>query len=162
MIRPVLLNDAEAIANIYNEYVVNTDISFETAPVSVENMRARIAELSTEFPYFVYVTEKGEVEGFCYAHRWKERAAYNYCAETTVYCAIGRTKKGIGFKLMQSLIDECKVKGYHALIACITADNEASICFHQKLGFHKVSHFEKVGMKHGRLLDVVDYELLLI
>ncbi len=162
MIRKVMPTDAKAIADIYNEYVVNTDISFEVVPLSEFEMRRRIEDITADgYPYLVYEDKEGIV-GYCYAHRWKERAAYNYCAETTVYCAIGRTKKGIGFKLMQSLIDECKVKGYHALIACITADNEASICFHQKLGFHKVSHFEKVGMKHGRLLDVVDYELLLI
>lgn len=162
MIRPVLLNDAEAIANIYNEYVVNTDISFETAPVSVENMRARIAELSTEFPYFVYVTEKGEVEGFCYAHRWKERAAYQFVVETTVYCSIKRTGKGIGTALMKHLIDACRLSGYNALIACITGNNTPSINFHAKLGFEKVSHFKKVGVKFGRFLDVVDYELLLV
>lgn len=162
MIRKVKPTDAKAIVDIYNEYVVNTDISFEVVPLDEFQMRRRIENIMADgYPYLVYEDENG-IAGYCYAHRWKERAAYNLCVETTVYCATGRTQKGIGFKLMQSLIAECRVKGFHALIACITADNEASRRFHQKLGFHEVSHFEKVGMKYGRLLDVVDYELLLI
>lgn len=162
MIRPVRLTDAEAIADIYNEYVVNTDISFEVEPVGEQEMYHRIQNiLSAGYPYFVY-EEDGVVVGYCYAHKWKERVAYGYCAETTVYCAANHIQKGIGAELMQALIAECRKKGFHALIACITANNAISIGFHEKLGFHKVSHFEKVGMKHGRLLDVVDYELLLI
>lgn len=70
--------------------------------------------------------------------------------------------KGIGKQLMQRLIGECRKEGYHALIACITAGNEISNSLHLQLGFKPVSHFEKVGMKFGRWLDVFDYELLLL
>lgn len=62
---------------------------------------------------------------------------------------------------MERLIDACRTKGCHALIACITGDNEPSITFHERLGFTKVSCFNQVGRKFGRWLDVVDYELLL-
>ena len=62
---------------------------------------------------------------------------------------------------MQRLIDDCRQAGYHALIACITEGNEASISLHLKLGFKPVSHFEEVGMKFNRKLDVYDYELIL-
>ena len=62
---------------------------------------------------------------------------------------------------MTHLIDECRRQGYHALIACITADNLSSLRFHQRLGFRQVSRFPKVGRKFGRWLDVIDLELIL-
>ena len=160
-VRPVRLADAAAVARIYNEYVVNTTISFEICPVSVEEMECRIHDISSVFPFFVYETENGCVIGYCYAHKWKERAAYNETVETTIYCSSTYQSKGIGSALMQELVSECKRMGYYALIACITGDNHNSIRFHQKFGFKKVSHFEKVGTKFGQKLDVCDFELLL-
>ena len=111
-------------------------------------------------PYLVYETDC-IVVGYCYAHAWKERAAYRYTAETTVYLSPAYTGRGIGTLLMQKLIEECRNKNYRALIACITDDNIASKSLHIGLGFKQVSHFKKVGLKFDRWLDVVDYELLL-
>ena len=79
----------------------------------------------------------------------------------TVYVSSSCLGRGIGTLLMQRLIGECRSTGCHVLIACITADNAGSICFHEKLGFCCVSMFSAVGRKFGRWLDVVDYELLL-
>jgi len=160
MIRQVELQDAKAITNIYNEYVLHSVATFDTEPVQEEEMRARIAEISSRFPYFVYEEDK-EITGYCYAHTWKEKAAYKYTLETTVYLSPRYKGKGIGRQLMERLIEECRAGGYHALIACITEGNEASYSLHEKLGFRKVSHFEKVGLKFGRWLDVVDYELII-
>ena len=159
-IREVTLEDAKAIADIYNIYVKDTDITFETEPVSVEEMRERIATISAHNPYLVYEME-GEIAGYCYVHGWKERAAYQYTVETTVYLSPKYFRKGIGRKLMERLIEECRTYGFRALIACITDGNEVSFILHEKLGFKKVSHFEKVGRKFDRWIDVVDYELLL-
>lgn len=159
-IREVTLEDAKAIADIYNIYVKDTDITFETEPVSVEEMRERIATISAHNPYLVYEME-GEIAGYSYVHGWKERAAYQYTVETTVYLSPKYFRKGIGRKLMERLIEECRAYGFRALIACITDGNEVSFILHEKLGFKKVSHFEKVGRKFDRWIDVVDYELLL-
>jgi len=101
------------------------------------------------------------VAGYCYAHGWKTKAAYRYTLETTVYLSPDYFGRGIGKRLMRELIEACRRNGYRALIACITAGNEASIALHTGLGFKQVSHFEQVGRKFGRWLDVVDYELLL-
>lgn len=125
-----------------------------------EDMRNRIAGIAVRFPYFVY-EEEGKVVGYCYAHLWKERAAYRHTLETTVYLAPGYEGKGIGRELMERLIEECRRDGYRALIACVTEGNVVSDALHLRLGFKKVSHFKKVGLKFGRWLDVVDYELLL-
>lgn len=160
MIRAVKSSDAEAIANIYNPCIAHTTITFETEAVSVEEMRHRIETISASFPYYVY-EEDGQILGYCYAHLWKERAAYAHTLETTVYLASEAQGKGIGTLLMRHLIRECKMRGFHALIACITEGNAPSIRMHQKLGFKPVSHFEQVGNKFGKWLGVDDMELIL-
>lgn len=160
MIREVRPDDAAQIAGIYNRYILETTISFETQPLSAEDMRIRIEEISSYFPYFV-AENNGKLTGYCYAHPWKERAAYCKTLETTIYLASEAKGRGLGARLMTQLIKECRKRGYHALIACITAENEESCQFHERLGFKKVSHFEQVGQKFGRWLDVADYELIL-
>lgn len=160
MIRNVRPEDAEAIASIYNEYVLHSVITFDTEPVTAVAMRSQIASISAGHPYFVY-EENGVVKGYCYAHTWKEKAAYQYAWETTLYLSPDVQGRGIGTQLMKRLISDCRLKGCKALIACITEGNSASEALHEKLCFKKVSHFEKVGLKFGRLLDVVDYELIL-
>ena len=161
MIRPVKLGDTKSITDIYNEYVVNSVATFDTEPVSEDDMRSRIADISSHYPYLVYELD-GIIAGYCYAHAWKQKAAYKYTLETTIYLSPHYQKREIGKQLMTALIDECRKNGYHALIACITSGNEASNTLHLKLGFKQVSLFEKVGIKFGHRLDVADYELLLV
>lgn len=160
MIRRADLQDAKAITAIYNEYITHSVATFEIEPLREVDMRARMVEISGTFPYFVY-EEDGVVVGYCYAHPWKQRAAYHNTLETTVYIHPDFQGKGIGKALMQKLIEECRREGYHALIACLTEPNEASASLHLLLGFKKVSHYEEVGLKFGHWLDVSDYELLL-
>lgn len=159
-IRPVTPQDAAAIAAIYNEYVLKTDISFETEALSAEEMRGRILDISADFPYLVF-EEEGRVLGYCYAHAWKERAAYSRTLETTIYLAPEAQGRGIGTRLMGRLIEACREGGFHALVACITGGNEPSIALHRRLGFRQVSCFPQVGRKFGRWLDVVDLQLML-
>ena len=160
MIRRVELQDAKAITTIYNEYVRHSVATFETEPLREEDMRNRIAGIAVRFPYFVY-EEEGKVVGYCYAHLWKERAAYRHTLETTVYLAPGYEGYGIGMVLIVIFFVLWRMVGDRALIACVTEGNVVSDALHLRLGFKKVSHFKKVGLKFGRWLDVVDYELLL-
>lgn len=160
MIRNVNLKDTKAITAIYNEYVTNSLATFETEPLEETEMRRRIIRIATDFPYFVYESDS-KIAGYCYAHPWKEKAAYKYTLETTIYLSPEHRGKGIGRQLMQKLIDECRKNGYHTLIACITEGNEASNQLHLKLGFKQVSRFEEVGFKFNRWVGVADFELLL-
>ena len=160
MIRPVNLNDAENIVDIYNHYIQNTTITFEEELLSVEEMRLRIENICKTNSYFVY-ENNDQILGFCYAHPWKERAAYSKTFEISIYLDFKVQGKGIGSLLIRKLIEECKKEQCHALIACITAENTSSIKFHQKFGFKQVSSFKEVGFKFGRFLDVNDYELML-
>ena len=160
MIRKVNATDAQAIAHIYNHYVLNTTISFETQAVTTAHMLHRITSISAQYPYLVYEHE-GRVVGYCYAHLWKERGTYSQTLETTIYLHPDYCHRGIGKRLMQQLIEQCRAQGFHALIACITGGNEGSIALHQSLGFEQRSCFKEVGHKFGAWLDVVDLELIL-
>lgn len=166
-IRCVTLDDAPAIAEIYNYYILNTAISFETEPVSSTVMRERIDAICSSLdgdatsPYFVCEIA-GRVVGYSYAHPWKERSAYHRSLETTVYVSHDCLHRGIGLALMKRLIDSLRSAGHtHVLIACITGGNESSCRLHEKLGFKQVSCFKEVGYKFGRFIDVVDYELII-
>ena len=105
--------------------------------------------------------ENGKVAGYCYAHAWKEKQAYSHTAETTVYLHPDSKGRGMGRQLMTALVDSCRQKGLHVLIACITVPNEASVRLHESLGFRQVSRFNEVGQKFGRWLDVYDFQLTL-
>lgn len=160
MIRRVTPADAAAITRIYNHYVLETTVTFEIAAVTVEEMRRRIEEISTSFPYYI-MEQDGEIVGYAYVHLWKERAAYSRTLETTVYLSHTARHQGIGRALMEPLIADCRRLGYRALIALITEENSESCAFHEKLGFCQVAHFDRVGEKFNRLLDVYAYELYL-
>lgn len=152
--------DIREIAEIYRWYVENTTATFELSPLSEEDMLRRVKEISSRFPYLVW-EENGEIHGYCYAHRWKSFPAYDITLESTIYLRPGEKGRGIGTRLMSQLIGECKELAFSSLIACITAENQESCRFHESLGYVKVSEFHKVGRKFGRMLDVVDYQLML-
>lgn len=160
-LRPVTLDDAGAIAEIYNYYVLNTTVSFELTPLTVATMRDNVEAISSSYPYFVAVSGD-KVIGYCCAHRWKPRPAYCHTFEVTIYLAPNCRRGGVGTALMQRLIAACRdIKDCHALIACITAENEESKAFHTKMGFTQVSQFTQVGYKFGRWIGVLDMEMLL-
>lgn len=161
MITEVTIKDVTEITAIYNHYIRESVATFDTEEWSVEKMSERIQALSSAYPYIVFRMPEGKIGGFCYAHPWKEKDAYSRTLETTVYVSPEYTGRGIGKQLMQELIRICRERNFLTLIACITEGNESSFRLHEKLGFERVSHFKKVGMKFGKYLDVIDYELIL-
>lgn len=160
MIRTVRPNDAQGISLIYNHYIEHTTITFETNPVSVNEMCDRISGITEKYPYFVY-EEAGSVIGYCYALSWKKKEAYRNTVESTIYINPSFQGKGIGAQLMRRLIDELRTQKRHAIIACITIPNPASVKLHEKFGFKQVSAFKEVGYKFGQWLDVGDWQLCL-
>lgn len=161
MITEVTIKDVTEITAIYNHYIRESVATFDTEEWSVEKMSERIQALSPAYPYIVFRMPGGKIGGFCYAHPWKEKDAYSRTLETTVYVLPEYTGRGIGKQLMQELIKICRERNFLTLIACITEGNDSSFRLHEKLGFERVSHFKKVGMKFGIYLDVIDYELIL-
>jgi phosphinothricin acetyltransferase len=160
MIRPASVADAAAIAAIYNPYVEQTVITFEEAPVSLSDMEARIRAIRAGYPYLVW-EENGEVLGYAYFSKWKERAAYRFAVEDSIYIKMGHERKGIGGALLTTLIDEARRRSLHAMVAVITVPNERSVSLPEKLGFRKIGQLDEIGFKLGNWLDVGYWELLL-
>jgi phosphinothricin acetyltransferase len=160
MIRPVTAADAPAIRGIYNYYIVNTVISFEEDPVSVQEMEGRIRTITAQYPWFVR-EEAGEVLAYAYINAWRERAAYRYAAELSIYVKPGHEGRGMGRELMARLLEAAKKTSVRALVSGITIPNERSIALHEKFGFQKIAHFKEIGYKLGAWLDVGYWELVL-
>ncbi|WP_149195662.1 arsinothricin resistance N-acetyltransferase ArsN1 family B [Luteimonas suaedae] len=161
VIRPAMPGDAEAIARIYNHYVADTCVTFETEPLSGAEMAQRIADtLELPLPWLVADAD-GAIAGYAYASKWKGRCAYRYSVETTVYLDPLSTGQGLGRRLYVALIDAVKAQGMRTAIGGIALPNAASIALHERLGFRKVGHFEQVGFKQDRWIDVGYWQRLL-
>jgi phosphinothricin acetyltransferase len=156
-IRTANLEDAAAIAAIYNFYVESSHSTFETETVNESEMRRRVSEILENYPFLVG-EENGEIIGYAYAARYKTRAGYRHSVEISVYIKNGIGGKGVGTILYENLFDELKAKPVHAIVAGIALPNEASIRLHEKFGFKKVAHFSEIGFKHGRWIDVGYWE----
>ncbi len=161
LIRTATAEDAVGIAPIYNHYIDATWVTFETEPVSVDDMAQRIREtLDLPLPWLI-AEEGGKVAGYAYASKWKGRCAYRFSVESTIYLHPDATGRGLGVRLYSALIDAIKAVSMRSVIGGIALPNDASIRLHERLGFKKVGHFEKVGFKHEQWVDVGYWQLQL-
>jgi phosphinothricin acetyltransferase len=154
MIRQASAVDAEAISDIYNHYILETIITFEEQAVSSAELAERITAVAAASLPWIVAEQDGTVVGYAYASKWRDRCAYRFSVETTVYVAPDSLGKGIGTALYQSLLKQLRNSGLHVAIAGIAIPNPASIALHEKLGFRKVAHFPEVGFKFGKWIDV--------
>lgn len=134
LIREVNIDDAAALADIYKYYVDNFSYSFEYVAPSVGEFARRINEIAKIYPFFV-CEDQGEIIGYAYAHRFKERKAYQWVCETSIYVKKGCTQRGIGRLLYENLLSALKRQGFTKAIAVIGCPNEGSERFHQKKAF---------------------------
>jgi len=153
MIRPALPTDAPSIAAIYNPYIRDTTITFEEDPVSDDVMAERIVSVTHRYPWLVW-EEDGVVLGYAYAAPWKARSAYRYACETSIYLDPQARGRGFGRALYATLLSELAARGMEVAIGGIALPNPPSVALHERLGFRKVAHFDRVGVKFGRHIDV--------
>jgi len=161
IIRNVQENDIPAIVEIYNPYITRTAVSFEEEPVTVTEIRRRIEEVQTYALPWLCAEIDGSLAGYAYATRWRERSAYRFTAESTIYLGDGFLGRGIGVKLFSVLLEQVRAAGMHQVMAVITLPNPASVELHEKLGYVKVAHFSQVGYKFEHWLDVGYWQLAL-
>lgn len=167
VIRSASVNDAEALLNIYAYYVENTAITFEYEVPTVEEFQQRIANTLKKYPHLV-VEKEGKILGYAYAGVFKNRSAYDWSAEVTIYLSHDVTKCGIGRKLYEALETEMKKRGFLNLYACIGYPIEEdeyltknSAEFHAHLGYQTVGEFHKCGYKFGRWYNMIWMEKLI-
>lgn len=159
MIRPVHLDDAQQLLDIYNYYVVNTTVTFDLEAVSLESFKEKIRTISVDYPFIVF-EEQQEVLGFAYGSRFRPKPAYNHTVESTIYIKHGHHGKQIGSLLYHDLLHLLKQKDFHIVLGVLTLPNEASVRLHEKFGFQQVAFLNEVGLKFGSWQDVGFYQLM--
>lgn len=153
-IRPATLADAWSLAGIYNHYVRHTFVTFEEQPLSTKLMEARISAVRGHSLPWLVAENRDEVIGYAYAAQFKDRAAYRYCVETTVYLGQGREGHGIGTRLYADLLAALRTQGIRTAVGLIALPNAPSVTLHEKLGFQHTGTLQAVGFKLDRWIDV--------
>ncbi len=151
LIRPAEERDAEACAAIYAPYVRDTTISFEAEPPT--EMAARIAKATKSYAWLVLEID-GEVVGYAYGSPYKERAAYRWSCEVSVYLAQDRRRAGGGKALYEALFARLAERGFRMAVAGMTQPNEPSVGLHKAMGFELIGTWRRIGWKHGAWRDV--------
>lgn len=152
-IRNARLSDVDAITEIYNEAILTTTATFDTAPKSVSERLEWLNSRGERHPVIVIELD-GIVVGWASLSRWSERSAYDDTAETSFYVKSGYRGRGFGRKLKEAIIDEARRLKFHTLIARITEGGDVSLHLNDSFGFVHVGTLKEVGRKFGRLLDV--------
>lgn len=153
-LRKATKNDGEALAAIYKHYVENTAITFEYVAPTGEEFAERIAHKSEKYP-FIIAEEDGRPVGYAYASEYRERAAYSWDVETSVYLDLEHQGCGIGKRLYSALEEILKLQNVVNLYACITYPNEPSIAMHESMGYKFIGRFHSAGFKMGEWHDVI-------
>ena len=155
-VRPAVRADLPRLTEIYNHYVINTPITFDLKPVTVEERVRWFEEHAGTARHQLFVAESGgTVVGWAGTGLFRDRAAYDTSAETTIYCAPEATGRGIGAMMYRALFDALENEDINRLLAGITLPNDASVKLHRRFGFTEVGVFTECGRKFDRYWDVV-------
>lgn len=153
LIRIARDDDASAIHEIYAPSVMGDACTFETAPPGVDVMRERIRVRLQHYPWLVW-EESGEVIAYAYAGRFRERAAYDWISETSIYVHPESQGHGIARKLYGTLLDVMRLQGINQAVGAITLPGSASVAMHESMGFTAAGVWRQCGYKLGRWWDV--------
>ena len=155
-IRPALPADAEAIAAIYGHHVLWGTGTFEETPPSVAEMADRLDKVQARGWPWLVAEQDGHVLGYAYAAQFRDRAAYRFAAEDSIYIHPDHMGVGIGKALLDALLPATAAAGFQRMFAVIgDSANTGSIRLHERTGFDYCGKLDKAGFKFGRYLDVV-------
>jgi phosphinothricin acetyltransferase len=148
--------DVPEIQAIYAHHVLTGAGTFEEQPPSVEEMTGRLAKVTRSGWSWLVATDATGVLGFAYYTQFRDRSAYRYCAEDSVYVREDVRGQGVGKALVARLLEDAGAAGMRQMIAVIgDSENVGSIGVHASLGFQMVGTLRSVGVKFGRWVDVV-------
>jgi phosphinothricin acetyltransferase len=145
--------DAQACAAIYAPYVRDTAITFELEPPTPDEMADRIARATADYAWLV-LEDEGRVVGYAYGGPYKERAAYRWACEVSVYLEPGLRRRGAGRALYEALLPRLAARGFRTAVAGMTLPNDASVGLHRAMGFEPVGVWRRIGWKLGAWHDV--------
>lgn len=156
IIRRAELSDAPTLLALYAPYV-NTSITFETNVPTLAEFEKRITTISARYPYLVAEID-GHIVGYAYAHEFKERAAYQWGSELSIYLDEQVHARGLGKKMYKALIEILRLQNIHTVYGIVTLPNEKSQRLHESLDFSLAGIMHKSGYKLGAWRDVAWYE----
>ena len=154
-IRDARESDAEAVHAIYAHHVLHGTASYDLEPPSFEHMREKIRWILGEGWPFVVAVQDGAVVAYAYSTQFRDRAAYRFTCENSIYIHPDWTGRGIGKALLQALIDASANCGFGTMVAVIGGVEPSSIALHSACGFREVGRLRAVGWKNERWLDSV-------
>jgi len=160
MIRIATTNDAEPILKIYNPYIENTSFTFETESPPIDSFKERISTYLQNWPWLVCEIN-GVLAGYAYGAKHRERVAYQWSVESSVYVHDDYQRRGVAQALYTALINILKLQGFRNLYAVINLPNDKSVSFHERLGFEYFATYKNVGFKLGRWKNVGWWQLQL-
>ncbi len=152
-IRQIQDEDIKRITELYNWYILNTTVTFETEVINPLAMKERVQEKVEKYDWLVGELEQ-KVIGYAYYGSFRSRPAYNHTVELTIYLAQESIGKGFGKLLYSELIQSAEERGFRELIGVIALPNPGSTVLHQKLGFQEIGVLKRVGHKFDRYIDV--------
>ena len=155
IVRDARITDAKAIADIYAHHVVNGTASFDTVPRTLDQTEQKIADILAYGWPFLVAEREGAILGYAYATAFRDRPAYGFTCENSIYVRAQHVGQGIGVALMRRLLDEAHAYGFRQMIAVIGGGEPASVALHTKMGFTFSGRMRSVGRKFGRWLDSV-------
>jgi phosphinothricin acetyltransferase len=159
VIRPGHEADLPALTDIYNHYVINTPITFDLFPLTVEQRREWFVEHAGDGRHRLLVAvEGGAVVGYATTSRFRVKAAYDTTVESSIYCRADCVRRGIGTALYRELFEAVKDEDINRIVAGITLPNPASTALHERCGFRNVGALSSVGRKFDTYWDVAWFE----
>jgi phosphinothricin acetyltransferase len=150
--------DAAACAAIYAPHVEAGPVSFEERPPDAAELATRIARTAATHPWLV-AERGGEVVGYAYACPHRQRPAYRWSVDVSVYVATDHVGQGIGRGLYGELFERLRRQRFRMACAGVTLPNEASVALHESLGFTRVGTMREIGWKAGAWRDVGWWQL---
>jgi len=154
-IRPAIRADLPRLTDIYNYYVVNTPVTFDAEPYTVERRQVWFEQFGTSGRHRLLVAEEDQrVVGYAGAMRFRPKAGYDTTVETTIYCATEAVGKGVGKRLYTALFEALRGEDIHRYVAGYALPNSATAGLHERFGFKVVGVFTENGRKFGRYWDV--------
>ncbi|WP_242086114.1 GNAT family N-acetyltransferase [Aestuariivivens sediminis] len=160
MIRPVHLDDAKAVLDIYNYYVLHTAVTFDIKPLSLETFQHKLKDITAVYPFIVFEADH-EILGYAYGSRFRPKPAYDYVVESTVYVKHDAHGQQIGTQLYAELIRQLIEAHYHTILGVLTIPNAASIKLHEKFGFQKAGELKDIGFKFNTWQTIGIWQLQL-
>lgn len=153
-------SDAKSILNIYAPYIESTSFTFETDVPSEEEFAERIRNYLHNWPWLVCEAD-GMIAGYAYASRYRERTAYQWSVECSVYVHDDFQKRRIASALYRALFEILKRQGFRNVYAVINLPNDKSVALHENFGFMHFATYEQVGYKLGNWKNVGWWRLIL-